>query len=148
MTYWVTVGRLPLWMLVAAVAGASLAATLRHADWFATAMATAGLILYAHRRGAMHAWLAGPIAQFFGRTSYSLYLFHPLIGWTAMSVALLRFNEWIALCVGLAASVISAWVAYLVVEKPSIALSRRVRIPERAHTKVSLENPAIAVETK
>lgn len=148
MTYWVTVGRLPLWILVAGVISASLAATLKHADWFATAIATAGLILYAHRTGRMQTWLAGSIAQFFGRSSYSLYLFHPLIGWTAMSVALLRFNQWIALAVGLAASVISAWVAYLLIEKPSIALSRRVRMPERERAEVSLKNPVVAVETK
>lgn len=77
----------------------------------------------------MDRWLSDPIMQFLGRISYSLYLFHPLVGWEAKAFAIryLHFNVWIAFAFGAATSVISAWVAYLFIERPAVAASRRIK---------------------
>ena len=81
-----------------------------------------------HRLGTMQTWLADPVSQFFGRTSYSLYLLHSIFGWYAMSIAQKFVNDWIALGVGIVIAIVSAWAGYLVIERPSIELSRRVRL--------------------
>jgi hypothetical protein len=128
MTYWVSSGKQPLWALVVAIGLTLVTAPFAHTDWSITAAATAAALYAASRLGTMGTWLSDPVSQFLGRISYSLYLFHPLVGWTAQSVALKFVDQWTALAVGIAASVVSAWVAYAMLERPSISLSRRVAL--------------------
>jgi peptidoglycan/LPS O-acetylase OafA/YrhL len=97
-----------------------------HADWLIASVLTTVAIYLAWRLDAMGTWLSGTVAQFLGRISYSLYLLHPLIGWTAMSFALQFVNQWYALLIGLFASVLSGWIAYELVERQSVKLSRRI----------------------
>lgn len=79
--------------------------------------------------------LSGPIFQYLGRVSYSLYLFHPTVGWSlislgkkiigpelSISMALLLFFA------GTIASVVFSHLVCLVFEWPSQRFSRRIRI--------------------
>lgn len=122
----VTRGQCGVGYLVAAI-GLVMGFTVGdHADWLIASAFTTVAIYTAWRFQRMTTWLSGRVAQFLGRISYSLYLLHPLIGWTSMSVALQFFNQWIALGIGLLASVLSGWVAYEIVERQSVKLSRRI----------------------
>lgn len=97
-------------------------------DVWAVATALSALVVlvagYFRRLNA----LGGVVPQFFGRTSYSLYLTHNIFGWYALSFALRYTNPWIAAPIGFAAAVGSAWLWYLLIERPSINLSRKVRM--------------------
>lgn len=71
--------------------------------------------------------------QFLGKISYSLYLVHPEIGWKTISVLmaipqfkLLPYYSLIALCVGLVSSIISAYVFYRIIERPSMNLAKKI----------------------
>jgi peptidoglycan/LPS O-acetylase OafA/YrhL len=50
-------------------------------------------------------------------------------------------NQWGALIVGLAASVLSAWIAYLVVEQPAIRLSHWVSLRSATDPKFVRDSP-------
>lgn len=129
--YWVSariVAPRYLWMAVGMLAASALAV---NGDWRIAAGLTAALLYWAARRGAMGRWLADPVSQFLGRISYSLYLLHGFIGWSAQSLALQHLPPWGAFAVGLAASLISAYLGYRWVERPSIRLSHRVRLERR-----------------
>lgn len=96
----------------------------------------------------MSSWLSGGVMQFLGRTSYSLYLIHPLVGWSAQSLALEHTDQWAALAVGLVVSVSCAWIAYVLIERPAIRLSHlvsaataRIRTTSQADKATSAENP-------
>ena len=125
---WWTIRGGSLWVFGVAVVIVLSAPLAAHADWRLTAAVTASLLLAASRLGSMGKWLAGPVSQFFGRISYSLYLFHPIIGWSAQSFALRHLNQYVALAVGIAVSIGSAWLAYVVIELPALNLSRRVSL--------------------
>jgi peptidoglycan/LPS O-acetylase OafA/YrhL len=91
-----------------------------------TAASTAVVLYGAHRLGKMQTWLSDSVSQFFGRTSYSMYILHSIFGWYAMSIAQKFVNDWIALTVGIGTAIVTAWLGYLLVERPSIQLSRLV----------------------
>jgi peptidoglycan/LPS O-acetylase OafA/YrhL len=131
-TYWTAAGRLPAWFLLFTSLLLIAFIPFAHGDWFAVTALTAGLLYLAFRLRKMDVWLTGRIGQFLGKTSYSLYLFHPLMGWSAQSLAVRYMNQWGALAVGIAVSVGSAWVTYLLIEKPAIRLSRFVNLERRA----------------
>ena len=100
----------------------------RNGAWNITAALTAAWLFAAVHLGTMATWLSGFVMQGLGKISYSLYLFHPIVGWSAQSLALKYTNQWVALIVGVAASLLSAWIAYLVLERPAIRLSRLVSL--------------------
>ena len=100
---------------------------------------TSVAILLSLRSRWWNSLLIGPIAQFLGRTSYSLYLIHNMIGWRA--VVLTRellgssYNTataYLAFSVGLGASIFGAWVMYVAIERPAIQLARRIPLPQRS----------------
>jgi len=138
-SYWwaFALGGLCYWTLIGEVSARYLAGSCLvllasvgavHGDWRVTAVITVGLMFIAWRRNAMGRWLADPVSQFLGRISYSLYLCHPLFGWSAQSLALRYMNQWGALAVGLTVGVVSAWLTYRYVERPGIALSHHVSL--------------------
>jgi peptidoglycan/LPS O-acetylase OafA/YrhL len=65
-----------------------------------------------------------------GTVSYSLYLIHGAVGYTALSVTM-RHAPWIpqlaAIGIAMFSSIVAAWVLYELVEKPSQRLSSRIR---------------------
>ena len=98
----------------------------------------AAALTAAGRLGHFHTWLAGPAWQFLGRISYSLYLVHAVVGWRLISL----IKDFVGpemgivlglgtLAAGVAASVVSAWVMYLLVEAPTIQFARKVDLPSR-----------------
>jgi peptidoglycan/LPS O-acetylase OafA/YrhL len=93
--------------------------------------ATAGAILVAGTLGKLTTWLSARPLQFLGAISYSLYLVHnPVTGalfragyrLTGDTVALEAM--WMGLVLGLCAAL--AYVFHRVVERPSLALSRKI----------------------
>lgn len=130
------------WMLrgwvsreVGAIFAAGIAASLPlTGSAFALAsLATCLLIVLAWQRGSLDRWLAGPVSQFLGKISYSLYLLHGTVGWRVLSVGerltgpdALSAALWLG--VALAASILAAYVLYRLVEEPCQRLSRRLII--------------------
>jgi len=78
--------------------------------------------------------LNGPIVQYFGKISYSLYLIHPLVGNRFLrQTAALAEGRLSLLAVGLLVaafglSLIAAETAYRLIERPSHRLSRKIRL--------------------
>ncbi|HTO42653.1 MAG TPA: acyltransferase [Burkholderiales bacterium] len=126
--YWTLTKRVSARYLAAAALVVALTAPGRHGDWRLTACVTTSLLFLAWRWNAMERWLADRVSQFLGRISYSLYLCHPLIGWSAQSLALRYVDQWSALGIGISMSLVSAWLAYHFIERPSITLSHRVKL--------------------
>lgn len=122
LAWWVVANGAP-WLLLAAAA--VLTITLPSAEHITGALVAVALF-GAAEMDAMGKWLADPITQFLGRISYSLYLFHPLTGWEAQAFAARYMGKWSAFSVGMIVSIASAWVIYRLIERPAIALSRRV----------------------
>lgn len=139
--YWTLTRQVPAAYLAVSCVAILCTASAAHGDWRLTTVITVAAIFLAGRRNAMGRWLADPVSQFLGRISYSLYLCHPLFGWSAQSFALRYLNQWGALVVGLAVSIVSAWLTYRLVERPGITLSHRVSLSaassDRAASRVS-----------
>jgi len=129
LTYWCRRGYLPhRWVLiyVVVVFGISLSGKPNAGD--PVAALTAAMLLTMSTNRVLN---SAPL-QFLGRISYSLYLIHVPIGWAGIAF-IARFvqndSPWYAISLGLmgvAMSLIAAWMLYFFVEAPSVALSRRV----------------------
>lgn len=131
-TYWANVGRISQRYLVGTLLVLMAFVLLAHGEAVLVTVLTLLSLHVAPRLGRMEVWLSGPIMQFLGRTSYSLYLFHALIGWSAQSFALRYVDQWTALAIGIASSLIFAAAAFVAIERPAIRLSHLVRIDSRA----------------
>jgi peptidoglycan/LPS O-acetylase OafA/YrhL len=103
-------------------------------------------ILASLRVGWWNALLTGPKMQFLGRISYSLYLLHLCVGWR--TVVLIRellgtsystVYAYAAFAIGMAVSIAAASVMYMLIERPSIALARKIRLPQRGAPVVASE---------
>jgi peptidoglycan/LPS O-acetylase OafA/YrhL len=86
-----------------------------------------------------NALLVGPTMQFLGRISYSLYLLHLCVGWRTVVVirewmgeSYSTFHAYAAFAIGMAVSIAAASVMYILIERPSITLARRIRLPQRS----------------
>ena len=122
--------------VLAAIAAAGL---WSHNTAAAATVLTALFIFYVTTRGTASRWLAGPVWQYLGRVSYSLYLLHPTIGWTTVSVLKKVLGNatgvWHGLgyiVIGFAVSLVASHLAYLLIEKPSIRWSHKVRLRKEA----------------
>ena len=133
-TIWTMQGRMPIaiWYAAFLVVACGLLAGV-HALTIAVALATSAILLLAGRTDGMSRWLSGPLIQFLGRISYSLYLFHAIVGWSAISLFKRLWPGQLgvagsagAFVFGVGVSIATAWVVYRLVELPSIALSRRI----------------------
>jgi peptidoglycan/LPS O-acetylase OafA/YrhL len=128
LVYWATCGRLKARYLLAGLAliGAFGAVTLD--PYAATVTVTAGALFAVIHFGLIELGSNGPL-QFLGRISYSLYLTHLIGGWLVLTFALKFMPPWPAMILGVIASLVSAWIFYLVVERPAIRLSKIVKLP-------------------
>lgn len=101
-----------------------------------TAASTAGLILLAGKRGALDRWLCGRVWQFLGRTSYSLYLYHVVLAIPFLRLAWsympnnLNFAAGLVVF-GILVAIVGGWIMHVLIERPSVALSRRVSYTKR-----------------
>lgn len=118
------------WIPFALAMGASLVVTVGSATGV-TVIVVASSIAIGHSRNRLGVWLSSGPMQYLGRISYSLYLTHlPIGGRSANLLARLAGNRpWPRLAAGFAGVAIAigfASVFWLLIEKPSIALSRRI----------------------
>lgn len=86
--------------------------------------------------------LNGRVLQYLGRQSYSLYLIHlPIGGRVAAVVAIVLPLQWVTLVAGTVASIVAADILWRVVERPSIAWSKRIRpVPDRSAVPIAVQN--------
>ena len=108
----------------------------------------AGTLVLSTRWTPARGWLNGPVHQLLGKLSYSLYLMHPIVGWSTISVLKKLFGDHPSVALGLAfmaagiaASIASAWVLYRLVELPAIRWSKKVPMP---HASAPAALPAVA----
>ena len=70
------------------------------------------------------------IGQFFGKISYSLYLIHSIVGSGFINLMSHYYRapleKVFVISIGFLLSVLSAYIMYLIVEKPSIRLSKNI----------------------
>ncbi len=96
------------------------------------AVTVSAMLWWSYQRDKMASFLSSRPLLFLGGISYSLYLFHSTIGWrfvrasgllleadTARPIVWLVFGAAVAICVG------TAWIAWALVERPSMRFSRR-----------------------
>lgn len=127
-TWWTVTGRAS-WPIFALVFAMTACLPLSpHEDYRITGLLTAAALLAAALTRNMDRWLADPVTQFLGRISYSLYLFHPLTGAEAQKLAERYTGPWQAFAIGTTVSILTAWIAYRLIERPAILLSRRVKL--------------------
>lgn len=69
--------------------------------------------------------------NFLGKFSYSIYLFHPILGATFINLMSHRFTSPLSKCLvivaGLIITILSAWLTYIIVEKPSKTWSSKIK---------------------
>lgn len=126
MIFWWRAGEVRGPTLLVAFVGVSFLPFVVHEAWRVTGLLTGLTIVIALRVGRESRWLSGGVWQFLGRISYSLYLYHALIGWGAQTLALRYVGPYEALSFGIAASILSAWGAYVLIEYPAVQLSHRI----------------------
>lgn len=101
-------------------------------------IATSGLLWWSYNRDQMATALSGRPWQFLGAISYSLYLFHATVGWrwirllgmyigsdASLAIVLVVFASGCLVATGV------AWVAWRLLEVPSMRWSKSVAIPSR-----------------
>jgi peptidoglycan/LPS O-acetylase OafA/YrhL len=121
-TYWAKTGWIDRRYTYAAI-GTVLAYGIVCPDrWAITAGLTALLILTAPPN-----WLSGRIPQFLGRISYSLYLTHLIVGWYALALALRFVSKPAAFMIGMSVALGTAYAWYVVIERPAVRLSHKIR---------------------
>ncbi len=100
-------------------------------------IAVSALLFASHRRDQMSGWLSSRPLQFLGAISYSLYVFHATVGWRFIRLVgvvvgdrppaylpLLAFSAGTGLCI------LFAWLAWRLLERPSMELSKRIELPK------------------
>jgi len=121
----------PVCLLIAMQVGASFLGTEFRSDMLAAAI-TETIFLLAINRNAMSKWLNGPIIQFLGKISYSLYLIHFVTGSRVLNL-LHRFTPdnllWAIITVifVFVLSIAAAAFMFYFIEKPSIDFGIRVK---------------------
>jgi peptidoglycan/LPS O-acetylase OafA/YrhL len=127
MIFWWRAGQVSGAALLAGFASVSFLPFVGHEAWRITGLLAGLAIVMAFRARAEGRWLSGNGWQFLGRISYSLYLYHSLIGWGAQTLALRYVGPYAALLFGIAVSVLAASGAYVLIEYPAVQLSHRIR---------------------
>jgi peptidoglycan/LPS O-acetylase OafA/YrhL len=126
-------------LLFALLAVQAVFAIERSSPSMGTVALTGALIAWVAHRGALGSALRGPLLQYFGRISYSLYLVHALVGNTIIQAAHRMTDletSWVlrlgAAAAAVAASVLVAHGLHVLVEVPTQRLSKRLAPASRA----------------
>jgi hypothetical protein len=131
---WVHAGRVRPWELAP---GLVLMTVLGLPDYPLEFLAVAaGLATVAWHRPLTRVGAFRPLL-FLGGISYSLYLIHPIVGGRFVNLVRQLLGEFsvagsaAVFVAGVAVSVIAAWLLFLAVERPTMNLSRRIRLHRR-----------------
>jgi hypothetical protein len=127
-------------LVVTMVIALIVSAITRNAEGVVIA-STAGAIGLGHALGRLDSWLAGPLFQYLGRISYSLYLIHWTVGGhlTNFINHYTSANPISRLATGVGGLLIAVGAADLfwrAVERPSTELSRRLTLRMRAPARI------------
>ena len=124
----------PRWPVAVCVVGLLVSGVTAHEGANITGAVTGIAIFAVAVNGLMGRLGSSRAAQWFGTISYSLYLLHPLVGSRAIRMLATRmappWSAWTstaAFTAGLAVSVAVASLFFVVVERPSQRLARRIR---------------------
>lgn len=114
----------------------------------AVAAATSVLIFAVSRAGRLGSLSLGPAVQYLGRISYSLYLVHMLVGTPLVRFGIRHFGKhigapqaFVLLLAGVAVSIAAAHVMYVLVERPAMRWSKRVRQRRTEGSSAQLVSP-------
>jgi peptidoglycan/LPS O-acetylase OafA/YrhL len=137
LVWWTLDGFLPggwLLALVAAIVG--VVAFVRWEPMAVVALATAGVLWVAGRRGTLTTWLSARPIQYVGRISYSLYLVHLVVGDRILRGVLEAYGRTattfaVGSALGLAGSFCVAHLLHVWIERPALRLARRIRLGPR-----------------
>jgi len=99
-----------------------------------TCLTTVLFVYAAGMTGRLQSIFSNRPVQYLGKISYSLYLLHPTIGWSTVSLGKrmlgpklgVASGSLVFVC-GVVASVVAAHLLYVAVERPSIGLSHKIR---------------------
>jgi peptidoglycan/LPS O-acetylase OafA/YrhL len=136
-TYWWVSGRIPQWVAaVAFVLFSTVGVSQGHSLELIVTLSSAALCAMCVLHPRVNEYANRPSALALGRISYSLYLVHGSIGyrtvslgqhfWGASLTSITGPLLWIA---SLLAALLSSALFYWVIERPALALSRRIRLP-------------------
>lgn len=96
---------------------------------FVTGAGAAGLIVLATRPGVFRAVLLSPVLLFFGRISYSIYLFHlPTLLVTASLVYAWTGSQVAMILAAFVAMTLVSWLNFVLVERPTHEAGRRATV--------------------
>jgi peptidoglycan/LPS O-acetylase OafA/YrhL len=125
----------PMYFLAFWITLLGFAVYFEHETNVLTSLITSMAVFIAGVRGQLSKVFSSTIYQYLGKISYSLYLFHPIIGWRVISIGKrylgpeLNILEGTALFVsGIMVSIFISHAVFIYVEKPTIAFSRRFKL--------------------
>lgn len=103
-------------------------------EYIYAALATLAIIYFWGKTNRLTTALAGRSIQFLGKTSYSLYLTHPEVGWKFISVGLLipgiktnSIGLSVLFILAVLVSIVFAYLFYLAVERPALNLAKKIK---------------------
>ena len=130
---WVTLRQISGWWFFLALLTLGIAVCLRWDVRAVAASVTALSIVLVGKMGRLSSFLDWPVLQHLGRISYSLYLVHTVVGWPLIAFCLRQLGGEPTLAQSImlflaatATSLIVAELLYYLVERPTLAMSKRV----------------------
>ncbi len=134
---WSIVGKLPKPILYSFILFIILGKFVSYEDTnhrSVVGVVTAAIFLLASSKEIIAKVFENSLLLFLGRISYSVYLIHPVFGWSSISVCKKIFGSnmgvfevVLSFLVGVAMSIITAHLFYLMLEKPALRLANRLR---------------------
>ena len=101
-------------------------------------LAVTMLVYIASASNKLTRWLNSPSLLFLGSISYGLYLLHPSIGWRLIALEKKIYGDDMNLLIaslaflsGILISILAAWVMHILIEKPSMNFSHRIKLPRK-----------------
>ena len=128
LAYWGKTSRLALYAFIGVCV---LSLALSPDDFTILSIGTAILLHVAFRTGYIYRGLDWRWVQFLGTVSYSLYLIHnPIVGGVSFLTARWIGSDLVTLVLSVAASILAAAAFWYLLERPSLALAHRIRMPK------------------
>lgn len=131
---------------------------LHHSLNTLAALLTALLLYAAATKNKMSTWLSSRPLLYFGSISYSLYLFHGIVGDRTIAF----FREWLLprlsiqinsataillFFLALALAIVASHLVYTFIEKPSVKVSRKIKPASRTSIIADIGKPETALKT-